>query len=100
MSCSICQTEFKGESVTFNCGHTFHLDCFNRLINTRNNIECPLCRRSLMRFNNSVPEVHESKQAYEPNANDDTPVPVPLSVVRTRQRYYCESTNFNLNSNR
>ncbi len=43
--CSICLCEFSTEALCGPCGHLFHNNCFEELINKSGNC-CPVCRKS------------------------------------------------------
>ena len=49
--CRFCGNTYNvGERIPriiVNCGHTLCTDCLNSLLNRRNNIRCPLCRKFL-----------------------------------------------------
>ena len=48
--CSICiQPILSNMNCVLNCGHTFHKECIDQLINS-NNFKCPLCRTQIKSY--------------------------------------------------
>ncbi|KAF9473268.1 hypothetical protein BDN70DRAFT_886011 [Pholiota conissans] len=47
MDCPICLDEFENSVFSLNCGHVFHRQCIQPLVNERTrNVCCPICRRT------------------------------------------------------
>lgn len=53
MRCSVCYNRYTEENCPFvlNCGHSFHLECIQRLHGCACGLECPECRTQIKSVN-------------------------------------------------
>ena len=84
-SCAICLFDMHRQAVKhIPCGHTFHLSCLNKLLNSNLSYcnKCPCCRKKILNNKTRARTGSEISNYYLYYYGDNSTIQIPVTVSR------------------